>query len=171
MRMILLAAGQGTRLRPLTDTKPKCLIELGRKSLLDWQLEVASLSGISDVVVVGGYMAEQLTRKGLRVIINPNYGSTNMAYSLFCAEAEFGDGFILSYGDIVYSPDILKRLMVDQSPIGVIVDRDWHQYWKLRFDDPLCDAESMRIDPKGRIKSIGQQEIDINTNLVQNSGY
>jgi choline kinase len=168
--MIILAAGQGTRLRPLTDTRPKCLIELGGRSLLDRQIEVAHAAGVDEVVVVGGYMAERLRRPGLRLVLNPDYETTNMVTTLFCAEGFFEDGFIMSYGDIAYGPAIMRTLLADASPVGVVVDRDWRDYWTLRFDDPLSDAESLQVDDAGRIQSIGQTVTDIDSVEAQYIG-
>ena len=159
--MIILAAGQGTRLHPLTIDRPKCLVELHGKSLLDWQLKTAHFVGIEDVVVVGGYHAEQLYRSGIQVVINHNFAHTNMVTSLFKAEAYFGDAFIVSYGDIVYSPKVLKMLLKDGNPIGVMVDRQWRSYWEMRFNDPLNDAESLAVDDRDHIISIGQRETNI----------
>jgi len=161
MRLIILAAGQGTRLRPLTDTRPKCLVELNGLSLLDWQVQTARKVGIEDIIIVGGYMAEQLARPGVKVILNPEFATTNMVYTLFCVESEFGDGFVLSYGDIAYSHHVLQRLLNHTAQISVVVDRLWRDYWELRFEDPLKDAESLRIDADGNIQSIGQIENQI----------
>ena len=161
MRLIILAAGHGARLKPITDTRPKCLVELCGKPLLDYQLDVAREVGIDDIVVMGGYMHKQLRYEGVRLLINPDYERTNMAYTLFCAEEVFGDGFILSYGDIVYSKYVLEALLADKSDIGVVVDRQWREYWSLRFDDILSDAESLRIDKNGNIINIGQREKSI----------
>ena len=168
--MIILAAGQGRRLRPLTDSRPKCLLELGGRSLLDRQMEAAHAAGVDEVIVVGGYMAEQLRRPNLRLVLNPNYETTNMVATLFCAEGLFGSGFIMSYGDIAYGPALLRTLLADSSSVGVVVDRDWRDYWAMRFDDPLSDAESLRIDDSGQIQSIGQPVTDIDSVDAQYTG-
>ena len=161
MRLIILAAGRGSRLSPLTDYTPKCLIEIGGRSILDWQLECAKLAGITDVVVVGGYMAEKLENHRYNLTINSDFQSTNMVATLFCAENLFGDEFVMSYADIIYKPDILSALLTHRSPVGVVVDRNWRSYWEARFQDPIDDAESLRIDPYGLLTSIGQQETEI----------
>lgn len=161
MRLIVLAAGSGTRLRPLTDDRPKCLVEVAGRTLLEWQIEAAARVGIQDVVVVGGHRAERLDGSGVRVVLNPAFETTNMVQSLFRARDFFGDGFIASYGDIAYSVDVLRELVGNAAPIGVAVDTNWRAYWDARFEDPLSDAESLRIDARGLITSIGRTEPDI----------
>lgn len=152
--LIILAAGQGTRLRPLTDQQPKCLVPVAGKPILTRVLDVAKTCGIRDVVVVGGYFANQLQRFDVKLVLNPAFDRTNMVRSLFCAEAHFGDGFVLSYGDIFYRPDVLSAVCEADEPIAVAVDQDWEAYWKRRFEDPLLDAETLRMQA-GRIVEIG----------------
>ena len=87
MKAIILAAGQGTRLRPLTKNKPKCLVKLAGKSLLDHQLEVLRAAGIYDIHVVAGYRADQLDRPEFTRHINKRFAETNMVNTLFAAES------------------------------------------------------------------------------------
>lgn len=155
--MIILAAGQGTRLRPLTDDRPKCLVELAGKPLLKWQIETARAAGIQDIVVIGGYRIDQLNDYGATVVANLRFADTNMVRTLFSARELFGDGFIMSYGDIVYSVDTLKRLLAASAPVNVVVDGAWRSYWEKRFDDPLSDAETLAFGADGQIADIGQK--------------
>lgn len=157
--MIILAAGQGTRLRPLTDDRPKCLIELGGRPLLAWIIAAARAAGIVDITVVGGYRIDRLVGYGVEVIQNPDFATTNMVRTLFCALPQFGRGFIMSYGDIAYSPKVLTQLLADPASIAVTVDRGWRGYWQERFDDPLVDAETLAIDSAGFITDIGQKPV------------
>ena len=157
MRMIILAAGQGTRLRPLTDDRPKCLVELAGRPLLRWQIEAARAVGIDDIVAIGGYRIGQLDGYGVRIVPNPAFASTNMVRTLFCARRLFGDGFVMSYGDIVYTPAVLGAVARDDHPISVSVDRQWRSYWEQRFDDPLSDAETLALDEDGCIRDIGRK--------------
>ena len=157
MRLIVLAAGQGTRLRPLTDDRPKCLVGLAGQPLLDRQIAAARSVGIDDIVVVGGYRIDRLADYPVRLMANPHYAETNMVRTLFCARAFFGDGFIMSYGDICYAPSVLSRTMASDAPIAVAIDRAWRSYWGQRFADPLSDAETLVIDGAGRIREIGQK--------------
>jgi len=85
MRAIILAAGQGTRLAPHTNDRPKCLVELAGQSMLSRQLAVLGELGIDDIVLVGGYRSDQLAGFGHKVVRNQDFATTNMVHSLFCA--------------------------------------------------------------------------------------
>src|SRR3954466_13976178 len=98
MRMIILAAGQGTRLRPLTDDRPKCLVPLSGKPLLEWQIETARAVDIPHIAVVCGYRADQLKKYPLTLVPNPRFETTNMALPLFCARDQFAGARGLWYG-------------------------------------------------------------------------
>ena len=145
MKAFVLAAGEGTRLRPFTSDKPKCMVEIEGISLLDRQLDVLSKGNISQIIIIGGYRADQLPTQGVKVVKNPQYAVTNMLWSLMSAEKELEGDLIVSYGDIVYSVEILNDLLRSKGDITVAVDFDWYEYWKLRNDDPLSDAETLRM--------------------------
>lgn len=155
MRAIILAAGRGSRLEPYSNTSPKCLSELQGTPLVQHQLQTLNCCGVHDVYLVGGYLADQLQFLGVETIINERWQETNMVESLFCAESKFQDDIIISYGDIVYQPSVLKALLLSRHDISVVVDKDWQVYWEQRFEDPLDDAETLKIDDKGRIIEIG----------------
>jgi L-glutamine-phosphate cytidylyltransferase len=153
---IILAAGRGSRLHPYTESCPKCLTELGDTTLLDRQLATLRECGVQDIVIATGYLADMLERPGIVCVNNPLWAETNMVESLFCAEGEFTDDIIVSYSDIVYQPRILQALLDSSSDISVVVDRRWRALWERRFDDPLSDAETLRLDDRGDIVEIGQ---------------
>lgn len=156
-RMIILAAGEGRRLRPLTDDRPKCLVEVAGKPLIDWQIEAASRLGIRKITVVTGHRAERLGDRGWRRRHNPDYAHTNMVETLWCAKPDFRDDVIISYGDILYEDSVLQRVIDATAAMAVVVDLGWRPYWEARFTDPLGDAESLRLDPEGRIVEIGRK--------------
>ena len=156
-RLIILAAGQGTRLRPFTDEVPKCMVPLHGRPLLHWQIDAATAAGIDDVAVVTGYRADNLDAKGATRRHNPSYGSTNMVRSLWSAADLFGDGFLMAYGDIVYEPRVIEALRQSPHDIGIVIDRAWLPYWQRRSDDVLSDAESLRLDATGRIRDVGKK--------------
>ncbi len=157
MKAVILAAGQGKRLHPLTLDKPKCLLEIDHKALLDYQLDVIRDAGIEDIVVVKGYLGHLVNRPGTRSYLNERYEDTNMVWTLFCARQELQGTVVVSYGDIAYSLRILKSLMKFPRDICVVIDRAWETYWKERFSNPLDDAETLKMDSRGRIVEIGQR--------------
>ena len=157
MNVIILAAGQGKRLRPLTDDVPKCMIELFGKTILKHQLDVFQECGIENIQVVTGYKSELINYPDIECIKNTNFEKSNMMESLFCAREYFTDSTIISYGDIIYEKRVLQRLIDSEEDFSVIVDKNWEEYWSLRFEDPIQDLESMSINSDGYITSIGKK--------------
>lgn len=159
--MIVLAAGEGMRLRPLTADRPKCMVEFRGKPIIDYILDAASRCGLEKTVIVGGYridkLKELLVDRPVSFHENLRYDQTNMVSSLFCAEQEMDDDLIISYADIVYSPTVLQTLIDSQSDFGVVVDRRWRELWEIRMPNPLDDAETMKFDDRGRILEIGKK--------------
>lgn len=157
MRALILAAGEGSRLRPLTKNKPKALIELLGKTLLLRQISILESVGISNIAIVTGYLGEKIKNLGLNCYHNYDYAKTNMVNSLFKAKAfmKQGEDLIISYGDIFYQENNLKKIIASDAEVNVAIDKEWLKYWKLRFDDPLSDAESLILKDDCSIKEIG----------------
>jgi choline kinase len=157
MRAIILAAGQGSRLRPLTADRPKAMINVAGITLLDRQIATFQRFGIQDIVVVTGYCSEAVvTPYSVQFCSNEQFASTNMMYSLFCAKDFMTGDTIISYGDILYEDRILDSLLSDSQDISVVVDLDWMSYYKQRFANPYDDAESLIYTKENRLLSIGK---------------
>lgn len=157
MKAIILAAGQGVRLKPLTNDRPKCMVEYRGKPIIDHVLETMKKCQLTDIVLVKGYRADMLNRNNVKCIVNPRYHSTNMVVTLFCAEEEMNDDVIISYADIVYEESILQKLIDEPSELSVVVDKDWRQLWERRMQDPLKDAETLKLDQDGFILEVGKK--------------
>ena len=162
MKVIILSAGQGSRLGSLTRKKPKCLVELNGKTILDYQLELYKKKNIDEVFVISGYKEKKIISDRISKIYNPNYKTTNMVASLFCAEEYFDDDLIISYSDIIYNKEVLKQLIRNKHDIVVTVDKDWFELWKIRMDDPLIDAETMKLDSDKNIIELGKRANNYN---------
>lgn len=161
MKAIILAAGQGIRLKPLTDNRPKCMVEFQGKPIIDYIIGTLRHCGIDDILVVNGYeksmLEEHIRDSGVRFLTNGEFQTTNMVYTLFCAEEEMEGDLIISYADIIYSECVLSRLLRDPADIAVVVDKDWKKLWSLRMEDPLRDAETMILDQNGFITELGKK--------------
>jgi len=161
VKFIILAAGQGTRLRPYTNTKPKCMVELKGKPLLNYQLDTIRKCGVKreDVALVAGYLQEALIAPGITQYKNDMFAETNMVTTLFSAEEFMSDAedLIVSYGDIVYSTKILEKLLDTKGDLVVAADLEWRDLWKLRMENPLDDAETFKIDENDNITELGKK--------------
>lgn len=158
MKAIILAAGRGSRMKDMTDDRPKCLVELHGKSLLQRQLDALRQAGIGDIAIVTGYRRELLTNFGLAEFHNPRWAETNMVSSLACAQAWLGvSPCIVSYSDIFYETDAVASLIASNALMAVTFDPHWQALWEKRFGDPLLDAETFRLNGDGTVAEIGNK--------------
>ena len=135
MKAVILAAGQGTRIRSVHGEHPKCLIEVDNATILDHQLDALSKCGITDVTIVVGYEKEQIInhvrgrKRGVQrvhFVENPAFAITNNIYSLWLAlDWVRGDSFIVLNADVIFDADVLGRAVQANAPISMIVDASW----------------------------------------------
>jgi L-glutamine-phosphate cytidylyltransferase len=157
MKAVILAAGQGTRIRSVHGEHPKCLIEVDDSTILDHQLDALSMAGIHDVAIVVGYEKEQIVNhvrnKQLRYnqrvhfIENPAFAITNNIYSLWLAiDWLHGDSLIVLNADVVFDPDILNSAVEPYAPISMIVDPLWRdETMKVIIEDDRVTRMSKKI--------------------------
>lgn len=118
MRATILAAGVGSRLRPLTDSLPKCLVPVGGQAVLGWQIAALGAAGVQDVTVVAGYRAPQVIAycesldSQINVIVNDVYDRTNNMYSLRLAlRGREQEATLICNGDVVFDPAIVATMV------------------------------------------------------------
>lgn len=157
MKGIILAAGVASRLRPLTDNTPKCLLPVGEKSILQRTMDNLILHGINEIIIVTGYLEDMITSfveknyPDLKVdfISNEKFDSTNNVYSLWLAkELIAGSDIILMDSDIVFDHRIIKLLKNNtiKNPLAV------------RFEDNMGEEEmKVLVDDDNRILSISKE--------------
>ncbi|MEL6574541.1 MAG: phosphocholine cytidylyltransferase family protein [Pseudomonadota bacterium] len=152
---VILSAGRGKRLSPLTDSRPKCLVEIGGRSILEWQLRAILANGIERIVIVTGFEADQVeqavARMGLPVapemVFNPFHAVADNIGSCWEARGHFGEDTVLMNGDTLFGADVLARLLREASaPVTVTADVKAHY-----------DADDMKIRTVGdRLTAIGK---------------
>ena len=169
MKVIILAAGMGSRLRPLTNDKPKCMIKLLGQTLIERQIKIFHSYGINDITIVTGYKSEVVDIPDVNYVNNVNYETTNMNESLFrallktemCEECTSGcrecngtglspaKPILVTYGDIAFEPRILSQMLefCDPRPsvIGLAARINWKEYYQNRTMHPLSEAENVLI--------------------------
>jgi choline kinase len=155
-RAVILAAGRGSRMGALGDDRPKCLVELEGRLLIERQMAALRRGGAEEIAVVRGYRAEMIDFPGLTYFANPRWAETNMVMSLAAAAPWLRSGnVIVSYADIFYRSELVRGLAAAPGALVISYDREWQRLWTRRFADPLGDAETFRIDGEGRLLEIG----------------
>ena len=159
MQAIILAAGIAKRLRPLTDTTPKCLLEVGGKNLLQRTMDNVIMNGINDFIFVTGYrenmikdyLGRNFAGVNMTILTNPDYENNNNSYSLWMTKNYVKDDFILLDSDILFDGKIIARLLEDSHDNSVAVNITNH-----------LDEEQIKVtvDVSGKITEISK-EVDI----------
>ncbi len=152
-KVIILSAGQGSRLLPLTAERPKCLIDFSGKSLIAWQIEMLSDGGVQEFHIVTGFMTdmveaelERLKQAGLNIIIhfNPFYKVADNLGSCWIVRDVMDGDFMILNGDTLISPEIIQKAQQTENwPITVTVDiKDQYDSddMKVSLDDDRLTA-------------------------------
>lgn len=138
MKAIILAAGMGTRLMPLTAEKPKSLVETAGESFFSRQLRLLAEIGVEDIVVVTGYKAEAFKpfygRKGLRFVHNEHFHDRNNLWSMYLVREELKDCLVLE-GDVWIGEGILPSSPPPRSSWLVGWREDMENEWAVRTDE------------------------------------
>jgi choline kinase len=127
-KAIILAAGVGSRLRPLTDDQPKCLLEVGGRPIIDHQLDALGRCGITDVIVVVGHCGDQVRRhlgNRVRYVENERYEHTNSLYSLWLVREELASGALILNSDVLALPMLFDHLLQWPAPDAILVERGY----------------------------------------------
>lgn len=162
MKAIILAAGQGNRLLPLTKDTPKCLLNISGTSILEYQLVTLASCGINDVVIIGGFRMDKLSDYAhryaaihglnlkLKMINNTEYYQTNNLYSLWLARNEMTTDFLVINGDNVFERNALIKVMKhSQTEATVAIHRQFrydNEDMKVRIQGPQVVEISKSID-------------------------
>lgn len=155
MKAIILAAGQGTRLKKYTENLPKGMLEFDGKTIIERQIETYRRCGIADIIVVRGFAADKITYSGVNYYENADYANTNMVESLMAAKQEFDGDVIVSYSDILFEESMLRGMMASEEDFAVAVDDNWQEYWQARYGKVDFDIESLSLDENDNITELG----------------
>jgi len=153
-RAVILSAGQGRRLLPFTADRPKCLLELAGRTVIERQIDNLRAAGIRQITVVVGYAAHQVEqvlrqRYGdeVDILFNPFFEVADNLASCWMARATMHDSFILLNGDTLFDLPVLQRLLASPArPITLAIDR------KAEYD-----ADDMKVYLEGdRLVRVGK---------------
>ena len=119
---IVLAASRGKALADLTEDRPKVMLPVGGKPLLQRLVTSFKKRGINEISVVAGYKSESINIDGIKLIKNEAYETTGELGSLNCALKKFSDDMLITYGDLLFRGYVLEDLLESRHPITLVVD-------------------------------------------------
>jgi phosphoenolpyruvate phosphomutase len=123
---IIAAAGFEKQLLPLIEDKPKCLLDIKGKTILERQVAALNECNIKDIALVRGYKKDAITLPNIRYYDNNRYEETGDLFSLFCAENEMKGRCLFLYGDIIFDTAVLEKLLKSPADITLVVDLAWY---------------------------------------------
>ena len=157
MKALILAAGLGTRLAPITNDKPKSLVPVNGKPSLIKQIENLHENGVTDITIVSGYKADILEKAvheqfpEIRVIESVDYATTNNMYSAFIAREAIGEnGFLMMNADVFYDASVIKALLANEAENAIVTDIGTYieEAMKVVEKDGRLVAISKQITPE-----------------------
>ena len=155
MKAIILSAGQGKRLLPLTTDTPKAALRIGNQSLLEWQLQEISKTSISDVVVITGFGASKIEKlveessfESVRTLFNPFYKNCDNLGTCWIARGEMNCPFVIINGDTIFQSAILEKLIENTSKNSILIACD---------EKSDYDADDMKIiEERGKVQRVSK---------------
>jgi choline kinase len=162
MQAIIVAAGEGNRLRPLTETRPKALLDIGDRSLITRSIGNLQEVGVSDIALVVGYreemIKEHLAEFEITWFSNPIYQGTNNMASLRLALPFIKENFLYLHSDLIYDPQLLQQIVVDKNPNVLLVERK------------SCNEEDMKVKVEGGVLVESNKEIPLTESFGEWTG-
>jgi choline kinase len=169
-KAVILSAGQGSRLLPMTENTPKCLLSLGHRTMLEWQLRGLAAAGVREAVVVTGFRAELVDRAldhitppqmRVRTLFNPFYKVADNLASCWMARNELSGPSLILNGDTLFEPEIARRLLgAPAAPITVTIDR------KAAYD-----ADDMKVTTCGDSLTAIGKKLPLSTVTGESIGF
>lgn len=120
--VIIPAAGEDLIFKPLLNGKPKAMMEIAGKTLIERQISALNQGNLNDVTVVAGYAADQMQAEGATILNNRNYNNGSMLHSVFAAREKMSNGFLMLYSDVLLENHIITKLMDCREDIVLVAD-------------------------------------------------
>lgn len=157
MKILILNSGIGSRLKPLTNKIPKCLLKINEKSIIEYQLESFSSFGLTKFIITTGFLDSKLrnfvqkrfSNLDIKFVYNPKFEITNYIYSIWLTKRLIDEDIILIHGDLIFEAEILNKIL-NQQKNSVLVDS--------KTDLPKKDFKCLIRE--NRIKKIGVDIFD-----------
>tara|TARA_B100000029_G_scaffold507641_1_gene592757 strand:+ start:505 stop:1260 length:756 start_codon:yes stop_codon:yes gene_type:complete len=137
MKVIIVAAGIGSRLGELTKNLPKPLIDVNGKSILQRQIEIFKKFDIHDIIIIHGSHKNKFNFKNVTYIEDTDVLNHDLLGSLMTAKKEMNDNLIISYGDIIFDENIFSQIISSHNDSNLAIDYDWEKHYHNKSPDLL----------------------------------
>ena len=168
MDALIIAAGLGKRLRPYTNTIPKCLLRVNDKSIIENQIKIFKNLGIKKIFIITGYQSNKIKNrvknKDIIFIKNSDFKKNNILESLFYAKKYFNRNLLISYSDIIFEQSIVKKLLDCKNDISLLTDINWKKNYINRSLHPISQAENVYFSKNHEILKIGKNLLEGESN-------
>ena len=165
MKVIIIAAGTGTRLGKEVSKLPKALLEVNNQTILSHQISILKKIGVSEIVVITGPYAEKFPSIDVTYVNDRDHDEHDILGSLIVAKDYIEGDTVITYSDILFDAITLEQIIQQECDIGIAIDMDWKQAYEGRTLHPLTEAENVLLDDNKNVLKI-QKNIKSNTDMV-----
>ena len=165
MKVIIIAAGTGTRLGKKKSELPKALLEVNDQTILSRQISIFKKMGIKEIIVVTGSYTEKFPSIDITYVNDRDYDEHDILGSLIVAKDYIEGDTVITYSDILFDAITLEQIIQQECDIGIAIDMDWKQAYEGRTLHPLTEAENVLLDDNKNVLKI-QKNIKSNTDMV-----
>ena len=165
MKVIIIAAGTGTRLGKKKSELPKALLEVNDQTILSRQISILKKMGIEEIIVITGSYTEKFPSIDITYVNDRDYDEHDILGSLIVAKDYIEGDIVITYSDILFDAIILEQIIQQECDIGIAIDMDWKQAYEERTLHPLTEAENVLLDDNKNVLKI-QKNIKSNTDMV-----
>ena len=164
-RAILIAAGRGKRLGAHTEDIPKCMVQVGAKPILGWVWDAFRAAGIEELVVIRGYRGDALEPfvralvGNVQFVDNTEWQTNNVLASFACARAFLDQPCLISYSDIIFTPEVARAAAASPAELGLVIDREFRTIYDGRTEHPLDEGEVADLMPDGTVARVGKRAL------------
>ena len=157
MKVIIVAAGIGSRLGELTKDIPKPLVDVNGKSILQRQIEIYRKFGINDIIIIHGLDKDKFNFENVTYVEDIDVSNHDLLGSLMVAQKEMNDDLIISYGDIIFDENIFSQIINSSETSTLAIDYNWEKKYQDKSDD-LLNKVSIVTSNNDNILNIGYYE-------------
>ena len=165
MKVIIIAAGTGTRLGKEVSKLPKALLEVNGQTILSRQISILKKVGIEEIVVITGPYTEKFPPIDVNYVNDAKHDEHDVLGSLMVAKDYIQGDIVITYSDILFDENVLRQIIQQECDIGIAIDMDWKQAYEGRTLHPLTEAENVLLDDNKNVLKI-QKNIKSNTDMV-----